>query len=166
MLCGVFMVQKPLGLRILSVSIVIVSLVFLVFGYRLFALFKPSYNLFVSFQGVPSMYWLSLVFMCSGVFGFVLGLGLWGLRRWAYYLALISSVVIMGFGGVLIVEAFNVLFLVDVLTVEFFSVTSLIIFGFTAGVLLPLMFVVGLFSIAVGVVVLRYLTGDVKYSFY
>ncbi|MGQ9719988.1 MAG: hypothetical protein ACUVXA_01555 [Candidatus Jordarchaeum sp.] len=112
------------------------------------------------------MYWLSLVFMCSGVFGLVLGLGLWGLRRWAYHLALISSVVFLGFGVILIVEAFNIWFLVDVLTVEVFSVTSLLIFGFTAGVLLPLMIVVGLVSIAVGVVVLRYLTGDVKYNFY
>ncbi|MEX2704411.1 MAG: hypothetical protein Q6352_003960 [Candidatus Freyrarchaeum guaymaensis] len=160
------MVQKPLGIRILSVSMIVVSVVSLVFGYRLFVLFSPSFNIFVPFGGVSPLYWLSLVFVSGGLFGFIVSLGLWGMRQWAYYLTLAGTVVMIGFGIVLVYEGFTILYSLDVFLTGTVSISTLLVYGVTGSLLASLLLGFGLASIMIGVVVLRYLTGEVKYDFY
>ncbi|MHA1605082.1 MAG: hypothetical protein ACTSWF_10585 [Candidatus Freyarchaeota archaeon] len=160
------MVQKPLGIRILSVSMIVVSVVFLVFGYHLFVLFSPSSNIFVPFRGGSRLYWLSLVFVSGGLFIFIVSLGLWGVRLWAYYLTLAGSVVMIGFGIVLVYEGFTILYSLDMFLTGTVSISTLLVYGVTGGFLASLLLGFGLVSIVVGLVVLRYLTGEVKYDFY
>ena len=160
------MAQKPLGVRILSVSVIFVSAVFLVWGFQLFGNFTPSFNIFAPFPGIPELYWLSLVFVSVAVFGFVVGLGLWGVRRWAYYLAIGSSVVLVGFGFLLIVGWIAILYFLDAFSVLLLGFSSLLVFGIAGSYLASLMLVIGIVSIVAGVIVLRYLTGEVRYSFY
>jgi hypothetical protein len=160
------MAQKPLGVRILSVSVIFVSAVFLVWGLQLFVNFTPSFNIFAPFPGIPQLYWLSLVFVSVAVFGFVVGLGLWGVRRWAYYLALGSSIVLAGFGFLLIVGWFIILYFLNPFSVLWLGFSSLLVFGIAGSYFASLMLVIGIVSIVVGAIVIRYLTEETRYSFY
>ncbi|MHA1580804.1 MAG: hypothetical protein ACTSUQ_14425 [Candidatus Freyarchaeota archaeon] len=112
------------------------------------------------------MYWLSLVFVSGGLFIFIVSLGLWGVRLWAYYLTLAGSVVMIGFGIVLVYEGFTILYSLDMFLTGTVSISTLLVYGVTGGFLASLLLGFGLVSIVVGLVVLRYLTGEVKYDFY
>ncbi len=160
------MSRKPLGVQILSVTILLASLVFLVLGYYFYRLFAPSYNLFAPFPGVPQLYWLPLFFVSFGVLGLVVGLGFWGVRRWAYLLTIGFCVVFIGFGVFLVGLGLLVLGFLDVFSVELFSVSALLVLGVTGRFFASLMLGAGFIFIVLSVVVLRYLTGEVKYVFY
>ncbi|MEX2752357.1 MAG: hypothetical protein Q6366_010795 [Candidatus Freyarchaeota archaeon] len=162
LLVGDFMARKPLGVQILSVSILLASLVFLVLGYYFYRLFAPSYNLFAPFPGIPQLYWLPLVFVSFGVLGLVVGLGFWGVRRWAYLLTFGCCVVFIGFGVFLVGLGFLVLGLLDVFSVELFSVSAFLLLGVTGRFFASLTLGAGLIIIMLSVAVLRFLTGVVK----
>jgi len=164
-LVGGFMARKPLGVQILSVSILLASLVFLVLGYYFYRLFAPSYNLFAPFPGIPQLYWLPLFFVSFGVLGLVVGLGFWGVRRWAYLLTFGCCVLFIGFGIFLVGLGFLVLGLLDAFSLEIFSFSTLLVLGVTGRFFASLMLGGGLIIIVLSVAVLRYLTGEVKYLF-
>lgn len=71
----------------------------------------------------------------------------------------------MGLGFLFIVGWFVILYFLDVISVLLLSVSSLLVFGIAGSYLASLLLGIGLVSIIVAVVVIKYLTGEAKYSF-
>ncbi len=85
--------SRPIGVAILAILVVLVGAIFLLAAIGVFALAG-----FAAFRGLPTFFGLAgavlgAVFLIFALLFIGVGLGLWHLRSWAWWLAIIVLVI-------------------------------------------------------------------------